>query len=140
MWLFSLYFENVTVSSRYCIYRHALVYLQTCIRSDKIPQANIWVMQTGPEQSPHKKSPTICLRPGKQRDFPSHTICKYSDVIAGACFYFSLFLRLTIIPAHAADETTIIAAQSMILFSSLVFGTSSEPVAGIVSVTVYPHT
>ena len=133
MWLFSLYFENVTVSSRYCIYRHAL-------DATGPSQENIWVMQTGPEQSPHKKSLTICLRPGKQRDFPSHTICKYSDVIAGACFYFSLFLRLAIIPAHAADETIIIAAQRMILFSSLVFGTSSEPVAGIVSVTVYPHT
>ena len=45
MWLFSLYFENVTVSSRYCIYRHAL-------DATRPSQENIWVMQTGPEQSP----------------------------------------------------------------------------------------
>ena len=48
MWLFSLYFENVTVSSRYCIYRHAL-------DATRPSQENVWVMQTGPEQSPHKK-------------------------------------------------------------------------------------
>ena len=44
------------------------------------------------------------------------------------------------VSAHAADEIIIIAAQSTILFSSPVFGTSSEPVADITSVTVYPHT
>ena len=53
MWLFSLYFENVTVSSRYCIYRHAL-------EATRSPQANIWVMQTGPEQSPKQNCRHQC--------------------------------------------------------------------------------